>query len=172
MLIHLRIMKNKLILALLPILLISCTSTKYTALPTYNNINTYQYGSFIGIYRKASYVAGELIAIDTNKIIILNKKKEECITVPIEDVRRFLLRYARPKHHYGWSIAVFNLATLSHGAFSLLTLPINLAVTISVTATAEHQFSYNRNDMTFDKLKMFARFPQGIPPNVTLASIK
>jgi hypothetical protein len=26
--------------------------------------------------------------------------------------------------------------------------------------------------MTYDKLKMFARFPQGIPPDIDLASIK
>lgn len=59
-----------------------------------------------------------------------------------------------------------------HGAISIFTLPIHLIVTITATATGENAFKYSDKNMTYDKLRMFARFPQGIPPNIKLANIK
>jgi hypothetical protein len=52
------------------------------------------------------------------------------------------------------------------------TAPINLIVTISITVSGETAFQYSDKNITYDILKMFARFPQGIPPNMDLASIK
>ncbi len=106
------------------------------------------------------------------------------MTVPINDVKRFKLRYARPKH-YGWTIPIGIILPLIpftdpdgggrmpfHGFFALLSIPVNLIVTIAVTKAGENAFKYNDKNMTYDKLKMFARFPQGVPTNIDLASIK
>ena len=168
---HFHTMRTKIILTgLLAILISSCTSSRY--LPSMDKIDVNQYGSYIKINRKTTAnIDGELIAIDNNKIVILTKTTKICVTVPLNDVNHFNLRYAKPKH-YGWTIPVFTLATIAHGFGFILTAPLNLIVTISVTATGRLAFKYNDKNMTYDKLKMFARFPQGIPPDIDLASIK
>lgn len=153
------------------VIISSCTSPRY--LPSSDNIDVNQYGSYIEIITKGTYpnIDGELIAIDSNKIIVLTESTSKCSTVPTKDIQGFKLRYAKPKH-YGWTIPVFTLATIGHGLFLILTAPVNLIVTISVTASGESAFKYSDKNMTYDKLKMFARFPQGIPTNIDIASIK
>jgi len=165
-------MKTKIILSgLLVLVIISCTSTKYF-LPSSESIDVDQYGSYINVtHKRLVNIKGELISIDSTKIIVLMESTHKCVPVSISDVERFKLQYANPKH-YGWSIPAYTLATISHGVFLLFTMPVNLIVTISVTLGGENAFTYSDKDMTYGKLKMFARFPQGIPANIDLASIK
>ncbi len=164
-------MKNKIILiGLLAIIISSCTSPRY--LPSSDKIDVNQNGSYIKVIRKTTAnIDGELIAIDSNKIVVLSETTNKCMTVPINDVKRFKLQYAKPKY-YGWTIPVYTLATIGHGLFLIFTAPINLIVTISVTASGESAFKYSKKNMTYDKLKMFARFPQGVPTNIDIANIK
>ena len=128
----------------------------------------------------AAAAGGANVAIDasarstqsySNNIIILNAKKNRCETIPLKDVNRFNLRYAKPKH-YGWTIPTAIILPAIHGVYSLFTIPLNLIVTISVTSSGENAFTYNKKNITFDKLKMFARFPQGLPLNIDIAGIK
>lgn len=93
-----------------------------------------------------------------------------CITVAIKDIKRFTLRYAKPKH-YGWTIPVYTLFCFTHGIAAIYTLPINLIVTITVTISGENAFQYKQRYITYEKLNMFARFPQGIQPHIDLAGI-
>jgi hypothetical protein len=169
-------MKTKLSITgiLLAIIIGSCTSPRY--LPKPEEIDVNQYGSYIVILKNSgAYVKGELIAIDSNRIIVLAESERDNIAQPIivsvSDAKCFTLKYAKPKH-YGWTIPLFTLATIGHGAFLLITAPINLIVTISVTTAGESAYEYNDRKMTYDKLKMFARFPQGLPPNVDMASLR
>ncbi len=164
-------MRTKIILTILcAVIISSCTSPRY--LPSADKIDVNAYGSYIKIIRKTtSKITGELIAIDSNKIVVLTESDSKCVTVPISDVERFKLRYAKPKH-YSWTIPVYTLATIGHGLLLIFTAPINLIVTISVTASGESAFKYSDKNMTYDKLRMFARFPQGIPTNIDIASIK
>lgn len=112
-----------------------------------------------------------MIEIDSNKLVILSTVKKNCVTIPIQDIRRFSLKYAKTPQ-YGWSIPVYSLATLSHGFLLGFTLPINLITTIIVTNTGEKSFKYNEKNFSFDQLKMFARYPQGIPEHISLDMIK
>jgi len=164
-------MKTRIILiGLLLITISSCTSPSY--LPSSDKIDVNEYGSYIKISGKTkSNIDGELIALDSSKIVILTETTKKCIIVPISDIRKFKLQYAQPKQ-YGWTIPLYTLATFTHGFFLIFTAPINLIVTISVAAGGENAFTYSDKNMTYEKLKMFARFPQGIPPNIDLASIK
>ncbi|MEO6902695.1 MAG: hypothetical protein ABI315_06025 [Bacteroidia bacterium] len=172
-------MKTKItLIALLAILISSCSAPKY--LPSSDKIDVNQNGSYIKVnfYRAANiprslqtYYGGELIAIDSNKMVILSASTHKCATIQIKDVKRFNLRYAKPKH-YGWTIPLYTLATIAHGFLLIYTAPINLIVTTAVTISGENAFQYNKRNMTYEKLKMFARFPQGIPPNIDLANIK
>lgn len=157
-------------MGLLAVIISSCTSPRY--LPFSDKIDVNPYGSFIKIDRKTDIIiTGELITIDSNTIVVLTKSENKCITVLIKDVERFKLRYAKPKH-YGWTMPLGIVLPFIHGVYSLLTLPLHLIVTISVTASGESAFQYSAKDMNYDKLKMFARFPQGIPKNIDIAKIK
>jgi hypothetical protein len=160
---------NSAFIVLVIIVFCSCTSPGY--LPSYSDIDINEHGSYIKIFRKStSNIEGELIAIDNNTIYVLTEH-EKCITISVSDVNNFKLRYARQKH-YGWTIPAFLIYPLIHGGYSLYTMPIHLIVTITATVGGENAFTYSDKNMSFDKLKMFARFPQGIPNHIDLASIK
>lgn len=163
---------NVTIFGLLAIFINSCSSPGY--LPSSDKIDVNEYGSYISISRKTTpepEIDGELIVIDIDKIVVLTEDDKQCVTVPVDDVKRFSLLYAKPKH-YGWTIPLYTLATIGHGGFLIFTAPVNLIVTITVTVAGENAFKYNDKNMTYEKLKMFARFPQGIPPDIDLASIR
>lgn len=170
-------MKTKItILVLFAIVFGSCKTPAY--LPVSDMIDVNQSGSYIKVIRKTAdnieasvIVNGELIAIDSSNIVVLSKKTNYCIIVPMNDVKRFELQYAKGKH-YGWTIPVFSLASVAHGLFGIFTVPLNLIVTTWVTISGETAFMYKEKNMTYDQLKMFARFPQGIPSNIDLESIK
>jgi hypothetical protein len=164
-------MKTKIIIiGLIAIAISSCSSPKY--LPSSDKIDVSEYGSYIELLQmNKSMIDGELIAIDRNQIVVLTNKEKTCVTVPVSEVKRFSLEYAKPKH-YGWSIPVGLVLPFIHGWYSILTIPVHLIVTISVTAAGEKAFKYNNKKMTYDELRMFARFPQGIPPDIDLASLK
>ena len=161
---------NILITGLIAFIICSCTSPKY--LPSSDKIDINEFGSYIELVRNtAPNIRGELIAIDTSKIVVLTEDANKCVVVPVSEVKRFSLRYAKPKH-YGWTIPVFTLFTATHGVGLLVTAPINLIVTISVTTSGENAFKYSDKNISYNELMMFARFPQGIPPNIDLANIK
>ena len=161
---------NFALIILLLIIFTSCSTPGY--LPTSSGIDVNEYGSYIKIIQKsASKIKGELIAIDNNRIVVLVEETKKCMVISLNDVSHFKLRYAKPKH-YGWTIPAFIVYPLIHGYYSIASIPIHLIVTISVTVSGESAFMYSDKNMTYEKLKMFARFPQGIPPNVDLASIK
>ena len=160
---------NTAYIGLLILFLCSCASPNY--LPSSSQIDVNQYGSYIKItQKKASNIDGEFIAIDSNKIIVLTEGTQKCVKVAISDIKHFKLRYAKPKK-YGLSIPAALALPFMHGFYSVLTLPIHLLVTISVTAAGEKAFKYSDKNMTYDKLKMFARYPQGLPPNIALESV-
>lgn len=118
-------------------------------------------------------VKGELIAVDSIRLVVLVRTKEipQSVIVPISEISSFKIRYARPKN-YLWTIPLFTLSTVAHGIFLVITAPINLIVTTNVTVSGAFSFTYSDKKMTDDKLKMFARFPQGIPPNIDISSIR
>ena len=164
-------MKTKLILSgIIAVVLNSCTVPRY--LPNVKDIDVNPYGSYIVIYQKTGVpVKGELLAIDNNKLIVLLSSfgVNNHISIPVNDIRKFTLHYAQPKN-YGWAIPVYTIATLTHGFYAALTLPVNLIVTISVAGVKA--FTYNNKNISLQNIKMFARFPQGLPPGVELSEIK
>ncbi len=157
----------------LTVLMFGCVSQNY--LPRPDKIDVNEYGSFIEVRRyQGLTLKGELISLDSNQMVIMtwNKKAPWMpVVVPMKEISSFSLRYARPGP-YGWTIPVLSLSTITHGFFSLLTFPINLVVTSVVTATGARAYRYSQSDIGFSQLKMFARYPQGIPPGIDLATLQ
>ncbi|WP_025764253.1 hypothetical protein [Dyadobacter tibetensis] len=164
-------MKTNLAIAvLLAMIICSCAAPKY--LPHPDDIDINKNGSYTKIKCKTTDdIRGELIAIDSSQIVVLSEVSKRCITIPITEIESFKLQYAAPTHH-GWTIPVYTLATLSHGIILLGTAPLNLLVTIIVTTGGVRSYQYRKKDISYEDLRMFARFPQGIPANVKIASIK
>lgn len=164
-------MKTNLILAGLFVLLLgSCRSYPYLSKP--DKIDVHEHGSYIlVINRTLPNLDGELIAIDSMEIIILDPVEGKCVSTPVSDIKRFSIRYAIPKH-FGWTIPMGLLLSFINGAFSIFTLPLHLVVTTIVTVSGNNAYQYTNQELTYEQLKMFARFPQGIPPEIDLAGIK
>lgn len=141
-------------------------------LPTANEINASTHGSYIMVnHKNKGKVKGELISVDSHEMIVLRENDMKCIELPLTGIRGFKLVYAEPRH-YGWTIPLYTLATIAHGAFAVFTMPLNLIFTVALTTGAENAFTYKKDDITFEQLKMFSRFPQGIPPGIGLSEIK
>jgi len=167
-------MKTKLDIALTLILfaISGCSVPEY--LPKTRAIDVNQYGSYIKIIRiEGSKVKGELLAADTTSLIVFADSSQDKIVkiVPVREVKRFTLRYAQPKK-YWWTLAVFSAICASHGWGAIISVPLNLIITASVSISAENAFTYSQDDITYDQLKMFARFPGGIPSNINLSGKK
>lgn len=155
-------------------LLASCAMPGY--LPSYDKVDVNHYGSFIRIaLNKKETVKGELLAIDRKGIVILpsdnlnNPLKPSVI--PVSEIDHFRVYYARPKRYF-WAIPLFSLATISHGYYSVFSLPVNAVVTSTIAVTGENAFTFSNKTMSIDKLSMYARYPQGIPAGITLDQIK
>ncbi len=148
----------------------SCYTTSY--LPQYTDISTSPNGSEIElIYRSDEYLIGELISVNELDIVVLNRTKNTCIAIPKNQIIDYGIRFAQPKH-YGIYIPTLTLSTISHGLISIVTLPINLISTVVVAISSERAYTIDHKKITYEQLKMYARFPQGIPDGLTLDLIK
>ncbi len=167
-------MEHKLIILgiVLAFLSSSCKTPAY--LPEAEEIGVNQFGSYITVdLTEGSEVEGELIAIDSLNIMVLTKEKDinQFLIIPTGDISSFKLMYAQPKQ-YGLAIPGSVLLSISHGIFAVFTAPANIIVTSITTARGANAFTYRETDMSWDDLKMFARFPQGIPPGIEMANLK
>jgi hypothetical protein len=161
---------DRFIAILLAIALGGCFTPGY--LPSFRDIDTNEHGAFIRTYNMdGEKVQGELIAVKDTELVILSDLEAKCVTVPTREIDRFVLRYARPRH-YGWTIPLGIVFSVLHGYYAVLTLPANLVTTVLVTISGENAFRYTDRDISFDKMYMFARYPQGIPAGVELSEIR
>jgi hypothetical protein len=149
---------------------VKCTSPKY--LPSHKEVDVNVYGSYIEIdHTNRKDVAGELIAIDANRIVLMPIQGHSCEVIPLSEINGFNLRYAKSKN-YGWTIPVFTVFSLVHGGFAVLTLPLNLIITTAITASGQKAYLYNEKEISYKDLQMFARYPQGIPKGIELNQIR
>ena len=150
--------------------LFGCKTAGY--LPDSTEIGKSTHGAYIQAYlENGTRFSGELIAVDSLFVTVLSEKDQQCNQYPTKEVERYSVRYAKSKN-YGWTIPVFSLASFLHGYFAVITLPVNLITTIAVTVSAQDAFVYKKRHMPFEKLHMFARFPQGLPEGLALTEIK
>lgn len=149
--------------------LMGCSSPKYLPKPT--GIDENPFGSYLKIFKyDLPPIKGELIAIENKTIIVLNENTNQLETIPFNEIKTFKLRYAKPKH-YGWTIPIFLIYPFIHGYYSFFTIPVHLAATISLTILGENAYQYSDKNMTYDQMKMFARFPQGVPEYFTFQKL-
>lgn len=156
------------------ILLSSCKYAEY--LPTSQNIGENQFGSYINIKTiDNASIKGELIAVTSDMLYVLTKNDSIVFldSANTNEVKDYFIRYAKGNgRKYGWMIPVTSLLTLSHGVFMIISLPVNLLTTSIVTFNAANSFTVKKKNITWGELKMFARFPQGIPQEINKYDLK
>jgi len=180
-------MKTNLLITglILTLILSSCASIEY--LPGTDEIDVNQHGSYIKVKNTAKkMIKGELIAVERTALLVLtdSNQNKKIVVIPLDMISSYKLRYANPKN-YTWTMPVFTVATVIpfpdpaaggimpfHGYFALFTAPFNFLVTAIITADATSKLQYTDQDMPYQKLKMFARYPQGLPPDIDIESIK
>jgi len=146
-------------------------------LPKLDNLGSSPNGAFIKVSQQAGITLyGELISADTASVYVLTDRAyhnmKRCVKIPMEDVTDFRLRYAAPGS-YGWSMPVFGLlvAPLTAGILSMFTIPMNLIVTGAVVSGSYQSTLYTKEDLRKTDLWKFARYPQGLPAGIDLATI-
>lgn len=124
-------------------------------------------GFSVLVRARARDVKGELLAVDPDKLWILEDPDEQpqLVTVPRRDVQRVSVE-AFPSGAIlpaTWT-AIGTASTVSHGFFLIFSAPIWLGtgIPVSVDQAMSNDLDVNRREL--GGLFQFARFPQGMPP--------
>ncbi len=163
-------MKTKLFSFLILILFllgIRCSVPSY--LPTKEQIDISIKGAYVKLNLQQRYVTeGELITVDEKEVIILTnvgiRKVEKT------KIKRFKVIYAAPRK-LGWLVALLTLSTAGHGYFMVFTVPLTL-IGGPLVANRKYTYRFTNNDIDFNEMKKYARFPQGIPAGLKIEAIR
>lgn len=114
-------------------------------------------------------VEGELLAVADSGVFlrVLADPKESSVESyrfvernRIEWYKIYLFQASRP----AWSFPVLALASLSHGFFGVITLPINMILSGVAYGSLSDKASYTAKELPYEEISKYARFPQGLPP--------
>ena len=164
-------MKKYSLLLYVIILLYSCSSASYLTKPM--DFKHQVKGLFLETtMHDSSIVLGEIIEVNSVDIKILPLNQANGIhTIAKDKIQSaeviIALTSDNSKKISSWAGSV-NVLSIGHGYFGILTLPINLAITIPMANDAvkgTYRVKYPDN-IAWDEMSKFARFPQGIPQNI------
>ena len=123
-------------------------------------------GWIVVTLRTGPQIAGELIAVDPGDIRVLTATGLVSIAKPAVATARLWAWQTQYGYIALWGTAG-TLSTLSHGFVLVLSAPVWI-LTTAITASVESGSSIvDYPDAGWDKLSLWARFPQGLPAGVT-----
>lgn len=190
------------VLGILPILLFlsGCIHVKYAYLPKPSEFKTYTKGmiaemSLSGdlsdlMYKEGSRYSpaifrGEMIAVTEDTLWVLplhseGKEKGPSGLIPIPrdliESMNVLIATTSENHHSSDALTVANsMLALSHGWWAILTLPINLGVNLSFEGSARarpYKMELGSDDVQWEHLFKFCRFPQGMPEGIARSKLE
>ena len=152
---------------------VSCRSNKFV--PTVDTYKDHMKGMQIGIrLEDDSYVRGELIAINEEELYVLKTKLQKGENphkiIKINDIQHAnIMIYNKSTKLRVFKIfsALTYISNLFQGGLAILALPINLVVNSSVVGgAAGYNYVEYPTNISWKEIDKFARFPQGIPPEV------
>ncbi len=175
-------MKNKqalllLLMFLMLLLAASCSVPRGLPAPEELPYETKGAAFYVKLHDGSVYL-GELIAAENDALYVLPaenqhpnmKRQNRLVQIPWDAVDNYRVYYAHGKSR-AWFVPVYTGMTLSHGWFAFLTMPVNLIATLTAHVTSQHEYVLRKKDIAPGELGMFARFPQGIPQNVSPGDI-
>ena len=145
--------------------------------PRPRSIETVQqdgHGAWIEVHlRSGGELAGELIAVDADQLRVLVGAP----ALAVVPVRRQAIAFAdlwayrtEEGNYLPWGL-LGTASTVSHGYFLIFSAPIWL-LTTAITSANESRAALTRYpDEPWERLSVWARFPQGMPPALTDADL-
>ncbi len=134
------------------------------------------FGGWAAVWTDKSYTPtfeGELIALGPDSVFVLSG--DSLVVRAMSGVRRVRVVGYDPKAAdlMNWTL-VGTLSTVSHGLISVLSAPVWLLVGSTTTNGAAHASELNApgHSHSWDDLRAYARFPQGIPAGLDRAGIR
>ncbi len=158
---------------LLLALLMACCAVP-RGLPAPDDLPRHTHGAVIHLrLDDGERVRGELIASDGAYVFVLPEgggtpdAVQQIAWVGVDSYRLF---YAGGKS-LNWFVPVYTAMTLSHGWFLFLTAPVNLVATLLTHQFSRNEYTLREQDIRPEELSLFARFPQGLPPDLKLEDV-
>ena len=143
-------------------------------LPTLSEVQSQAFGGWTSIeYQSAGETkssSGELLAMQEGRLFILNESGVSEIFV--SEVQRIQLEIFKEERIAGLWAILGVLSTASHGGWLLLTAPIWIISGIGFSSGESKTGLMEFQGPPSEEIKKFARFPQGLPKNIDLQSLK
>jgi hypothetical protein len=160
-----------LLLPVLPLLLSSCGIPRY--IPKPDNLSENHYGAYIKV-QKASGEShkGELLSVsDTGLYLLELWKQDSVIHMARDQIKDYKLVYAEGTD-YGLAYVGALAFSISHGAGSIISMPINLFALSTIQYWRKAPYTFKPKDSRWEELHQYARFPMGLPPEMALEAVK
>ena len=148
--------------------IIGCATTTAPKdwLPSTSTAQQESYGGWVSVrYHTGDSevkVAGELIAVHTNQVLILSNS-DMLISIPVDSISgmKMTIHAADSAGLAGWSV-LGGLSTLSHGYFIIFSAPVWIITgsNATISTTFDAQMTYPAKPL--DAFHAYARFPQGM----------
>lgn len=156
---------------ILAAIIIACagSSAPYGWLPPADAAQREAFGAWLDItFMKSAQrenTAGEFIAVDGDNLVVLTEKT--VISIPIEQIKEAkLMAYnSRSSLLAIWTL-VGTLSTASHGIVLLLSAPVWIICGTITTSVESYAPRAAYPQKSWEELRKFARFPQGLPPDL------
>jgi len=170
-------MKNIASFLIITFLFCACTTPNYLSSP--KDFKYHVKGLFLEFkLDKKTKIIGEIIEVNSDYVIILPVDSHIGIQTIFKDrIEKadviVSLTSDNPKKINTWA-GLMPILSLGHGYWGVFTLPINLAVAVPMSnASMKGTYAIKYPDnISWDDMSKFARFPQGIPRNIKLESIR
>ena len=169
------VIKNSLII--LALSLIGCASTSAPSgwLPSPANSASDVYGGWatveIDSADKRQDIQGELIAVEFDTMYVLSRRGLHA--VPKKYILNAKVAYFEGDYSgiSAWTL-LGTISTISHGFYLLITAPLWIVTGSLTAASVSHNQVVEYPDHSWDELKMYSRFPQGLPASLDRQSLK
>ena len=171
-------MKNKPnILILLLFCLSSCASWQAAEVESYRvkrlDLPVNPYGHWMEVKTDAGIQYGELLALESDSLIMIDTADQlyHLAKVNIQEVKLWIHRdESIPVKKYTGAMAG---ASVSNGWFMILTIPawlITRSRLLKQTEAMEREIRYP--EMEWEKMRPYARFPQGMPDEIERGELR
>lgn len=134
------------------------------------------FGGWAAVWEGKGYspdFEGELIAIGPDSVFVFSG--DSLVIRSLAAVKRVRVVGYDPKAGdlMEWT-AVGTLSTASHGLIAIISAPLWFLIGSSITSSAAHASELNAPGYhrTWDDLRPYARFPQGLPPGIDRSSLR
>ena len=169
-------LKSKLIFLTSLAWLIGCTAVKAPvgSVPKRTDLSIDAYGGWMEVQLLSTNTSrsGEFIAISNDTIYLMPSEKVVKYAVSDISTARIIYFNTETDSYNNWT-RIVSVSTLTNGLFLIFTLPLALSTGISTTNAEADRVNYVDYPATsIDELKKYARFPQGMPREVTLDMLK